>query len=79
MNVKFSDRLSSSDAIPETEKSQRESEVNELRAKIESVEKRMDNFKPPGIGGDEDDETARQIIARGFDRDIDVADIIKTF
>ena len=62
----------------ETEKSQRESEVNELRAKIESVEKRMDNFKPPGIGGDEDDETARQIIARGFDRDTDAADIIKT-
>ena len=62
----------------ETEKSQRESEVNELRAKIESVEKRMDNFKPPGIGEDEDDETARQIIARGFDRDTDAADIIKT-
>ena len=59
----------------ETEKTQRESEVNELCVKIESIEKRMDDFKPPWLGEEANDESTRQIIARGFDRDTDAADM----
>ena len=66
----------------ETEKNQREAEVKELRAKIESVEKRMHNFTPPGLAAATDDASReKQVIVSGFEEQDEqsIVEILKYF
>ena len=61
-----------------TETNERKAETGQLREQIERMEKRFDNFKPPGLGAADDDTTReRQVIVSGF-KESDEQSIVRT-